>query len=114
MSPLELLAPDTVETTPFSVRLAERRLPGGAAARSDRRAHLRRRATDPEWLRAVRLSGGSGYDVTLVDLSEGGALLEVDTPLKPGDVLTLELSGPEIETAVPIEVGPMSRSTLVG
>ncbi len=114
MSPLELLAPDTVETVPFSVRLAERRLPGGSAARSDRRAHLRRRATDLEWLRAVRLSGGSGYDVTLVDLSEGGALLEVDTPLKPGDVLTLELSGPGIETAVPIEVLRCYISTLHG
>ncbi len=114
MSPLELLAPDTVETTPFSVRLAERRLLGGAAARSDRRAHLRRSATDLEWLRAVRLSGGSGYDVTLVDLSEGGALIEVDSPLRPGVVLTLELSGPGIETAVPIEVLRCYLSTLHG
>ena len=54
MSPLELLAPDTVEAIPFSVRLAERRLAGACARprRADRRAHLRRNATDLEWLRA--------------------------------------------------------------
>jgi PilZ domain len=105
MSPLELLAPETVETIPFSVRLAERRLTEReAAARADRRAHLRRSATDLEWLQAVRLTGGTGYVVRLVDLSEGGALLELDAPLRPGVTLTLELSGPGIDTAVPLEV----------
>ena len=52
----------------------------------------------------MRLTGGAGYDVKLVDLSEGGALIEVDAPLRPGVTLTLELSGPGIETAIPIEV----------
>lgn len=105
MSPLELLAPETVEAIPFSVRLAERRLTEReAAARADRRAHLRRSASDLEWLQAVRLTGGTGYDVKLVDLSEGGALLELDTPLRPGVTLTLEMSGPGIDTVVPLEV----------
>ena len=104
MSPLELLAPETPETLPFSIRLAQRRLRSRTSARSDRRQHLRRSAADLEWLRSVRLTGGTGYDVKLVDLSEGGALIEVDAPLRPGVTLTLELSGPGIETAIPIEV----------
>ena len=105
MSPLELLAPEAAEAIPFSVRLAARRLAARAEIkRSDRRAHERRSAADLEWLQAVRLTGGSGYDVRLVDLSEGGALLEVDAPLRPGVILTLELSGPGLDTAVPIEV----------
>ena len=105
MSPLELLAPEAVEAIPFSVRLAARRLAARAeTTRSDRRAHERRTAADLEWLQAVRLTGGSGYDARLVDLSEGGALLEVDAPLRPGVILTLELSGPGLDTAVPLEV----------
>lgn len=114
MSPLELLAPEDLETVPFSVRLAERRLAGRAISPSDRRAHRRRNAGDLEWLRAVRLLGGSGYDVKLVDLSEGGALLEVDAPLRPGVMLTLELSGPGVEAAVPLEVLRCYISTLRG
>jgi len=113
MSPLELLAPETVAATPFSVRLAERHLAGladrrlserAAAARADRRAHLRRSADDLDWLSAVRLTGGTGYDVRLVDLSEGGALLEVNAPLRPGVTLMLEMTGSGLDTAVPLEV----------
>ena len=105
MSPLELLAPDTSAAIPFSVRLAERRRTSHAVtARADRRAHLRRSAGDLEWLHTVRLIGGTGYDVKLVDLSEGGALIEVNAPLKPGVSLTLELSGPDLDAAVPLEV----------
>ena len=105
MSPLELLAPEAAEAIPFSVRLAARRLAARVeTARSDRRAHERRSAADLEWLQAVRLTGGTGYDVRLVDLSEGGALLEVNAPLRPGVILTLELTGPELDTAVPLEV----------
>jgi hypothetical protein len=114
MSPLELLAPEA-DTVPFSVRLAERRLTGRlAAARSDRRAHLRRSVTDLEWLDSVRLTGGTGYGASLVDLSEAGALLEVDSPLRPGVILTLELSGPGIDTTVPLEVLRCYISTLRG
>ena len=104
MSPLELLAPEAAEAVPFSVRLAERRLRSRAAARADRRAHRRRGASDLDWLQAVRLLGGAGYDVRLVDLSEGGALIEVDAPLRPGVTLTLEMTGPGVVAAVPLEV----------
>jgi Family of unknown function (DUF6982)/PilZ domain len=105
MSPLELLAPDAAEVIPFSVRLAARRLAACAeTTRSDRRAHERRNAADLEWLETARLTGSTVYDVRLVDLSEGGALLEVDAPLRPGVVLTLELTGPGVKTTVPLEV----------
>lgn len=109
MSPAELLLPDTVDEVPFSQRLVQRRLarPIDRAAverPQDRRAHARRAAADLEWLQSVRLSGGTGYAVTLVDLSEGGALVEVDAPLRPGVRLTLELAGGGLDASVPLEV----------
>ena len=119
MSPLDLLVPDApeiAEATPFSARLAQRRLtassihravsinPDTSSRPSDRRAHVRRSAKDLEWLRSVRLIGGTAYAVTLVDLSEGGALIEVDAPLRPGVRLTLEIAGGGLDASVPIEV----------
>ena len=106
MSALELVLPEAPsQSVPFSVRLAERRrdVPVRVPhAQSDRRAHLRRSATDLEWLRSVRIT--QGFDVSLIDLSEGGALIEIDSPLKPGTNLTLELSGAGLDTVVPLEV----------
>jgi hypothetical protein len=105
MSPLDLVIPDAAEPAiPFSVRLAERRRTPSVSARaqSDRRAHSRRSATDLRWLRAVRVV--QGYDIQLVDLSEGGALIEINSPLKPGTRLTLEIDGSGLETSVPLEV----------
>ncbi|HET7220201.1 MAG TPA: PilZ domain-containing protein [Vicinamibacterales bacterium] len=106
MSPAELLLPETAdESVPFSARLAARRaITTGVAARPrDRRAHARRRGEDLEWLRSVKLAGAE-LGATLIDLSEGGALIEVDGPLRPGIKLTLELSGRGLEAAVPLEV----------
>src|SRR5262245_40860761 len=103
MSLLELALPEApTHAIPFSVRLAERRrdLPTRLpAARSDRRAHLRRGVDDLEWLQSVRIA--QGLDVTLVDISEGGALIEVTSPIKPGTNLTLELSGTGLDATVP-------------
>ena len=105
MSPLELLAPETAKAVPYSVRLAERQLTARAeAASANRRAHERRSASNLDWLRTVRLTGGTGYDVSLIDLSEGGALLEVNSPLRPGLILTLEMTGAGVDAAVPLEV----------
>jgi Family of unknown function (DUF6982)/PilZ domain len=53
-------------------------------------------------------------DVRLIDLSEGGALLEVDSPLKPGTVLSLEITGAGLETVVPLEVLRCYISSLRG
>jgi hypothetical protein len=105
MSPLELLAPESTEAVPFSVRLAARRLTSNRIpSRADRRVYRRRAASDLTWLRDVRLVGGAGYSVALVDISEGGALLEVNAPLRPGLGLTLELNGHGVEKSVPLEV----------
>ena len=116
MSTAELLLPDTFEdVAPFSQRLAERRL-GRVIQRHaagerliderprDRRVYTRRAAVDLDWLQSVRLSGGTGYAVTLIDLSEGGALIEVDAPLRPGVHLTLDLAGGGLDATVPLEV----------
>jgi hypothetical protein len=118
MTPLELLLAETTdEAMPFSARLAERmrhansklheavlRAAQSSASRSERRAHVRRHGSELDWLRLVRLTGGTGYDVSLIDLSEGGALLQVDAPLRPGLALTLELSGSGMVANIPLEV----------
>jgi hypothetical protein len=108
MSPLDLVLPDAVDTVPYSVRLAARRALLDRQAQSlkpqERRAHARRTAQELEWLESVRLTGGTGFDVRLIDLSEGGALLEVNAPLRPGVRLKLEISGREIDAAVSLEV----------
>lgn len=108
MSPLDLDQPDALDVVPFSVKLASRRAlierEHGTPKAVERRAYARRRARDLEWLETVRLTGGTGYGTRLIDLSEGGALLEVNAPLRPGIRLTLELSGPNLVTSVPLEV----------
>ena len=106
MSSLELTpGGETEEAIPFSVRLARKRagrLSPPAASRSDRRAYPRLAARDLSWLRTAHLAGGAS--ISLVDLSAGGALLETEVPLKPGSVLTLEISGSSFEASVPFKV----------
>jgi hypothetical protein len=107
MSSLDLVLIDTADAVPFSVRLAQQRAliqPQQTPSPQDRRAYTRRTSKDLEWLESVRLTGGTGYGVRLIDLSEGGALLEVDAPLRPGVKLVLELSGRNIDTRVSLEV----------
>ena len=107
MSLVDVVSPDIAESSPFSVRLARQRAlhqPEQTPNRQERRAHARRTAKDLEWLESVRLTGGTGYGVRLIDLSEGGALLEVDAPLRPGIKLVLELSGRNIDTSVSLAV----------
>lgn len=116
MSSVELVLPEaSSQYIPFSARLAERRRSTPVRVpetRSDRRAHLRRAATDLEWLESVRIT--QGFDVQLIDLSEGGALIEIASPLKPGTNLTLELSGSGLDTVVPLEVLRCYISSLRG
>jgi hypothetical protein len=91
---------EAADETPFSVRLDEVRLVNAR----DRRAHVRRSAAELEWLRLVKLTGGTGFNTTLIDLSESGALIEVDAPLRPGSRLTLEIIGTGRDTTVTLEV----------
>src|SRR4029453_11200425 len=103
MRSVDVLIPDDIEeAVPFSVRLAERRMQQPIVSRSDRRAHARRPVSDLNWLRFARLAKGD--DVQLVDLSEGGALLELESPLKPGTILSLEIAGRDLDLTVPFEV----------
>jgi hypothetical protein len=72
-----------------------------AKARRDRRAYQRLRDGELEWIRSARL-GGKG--VSLVDLSAGGALLDSPVLLRPDSLLTLQLSGRGVETAIDFRV----------
>ena len=108
MSPLDLDLPDAVDAVPYSVRLAARRalleLEKHLPKPEERRAHARRTARELDWLESIRLTGGTGFGARLIDLSEGGALLEVDAPLRPGARLTLEINGRNVVATVPLEV----------
>lgn len=72
-----------------------------AKEQRDRRAYQRLRDGELEWIRSARL-GGKG--VSLVDLSAGGALIDAPVPLRPDSLLTLQLSGRGVDTAVEFRV----------
>src|SRR5687768_4564099 len=104
MSAVDLLLPEPVVALPYSVRLAQRRAIALAPKASDRRAHARRPVHELPWLQRVRLTGSVGVDARLIDLSEGGALLEIDTPLRPGVQMRLELVGEDMDARVPLQI----------
>jgi hypothetical protein len=70
--------------------------------RRDRRLHQRLRDAELQWVRNARLTGGKG--VSLVDLSAGGALIDSPVPLRPSSILTLQIAGGGIDTAVEFRV----------
>jgi hypothetical protein len=72
------------------------------ASPRDRRAYQRLRDSELEWVRTVRLAGGKG--VALVDLSAGGALLDSPQALRPASLLTLQIAGRGVDTAVEFRV----------
>ena len=84
-----------LDYVPYSVRLAAKRAeqlePAAGGNGIDRRVHQRIRAADLKWLRGSRVKNGP--EVTLVDFSVGGVLLDSDVRLKPGAVITLEIVG---------------------
>jgi hypothetical protein len=91
MSLLEVPSLDTVlETTPESIKRAAGK---EAAARRDaeRRAHRRVKGSELRWLRKARLKNGP--EVSLLDLSSGGALIETRVQMRPGSAITLEVAG---------------------
>lgn len=75
----------------------------------DRRAHRRVPGKMLEWLSAARVKYGP--EVTIVDVSPGGALLQSDRPLAPGSRQALEIVGPDKSIVVPFGV---LRSRLTG
>jgi hypothetical protein len=81
--------------------LAERRMPVQSGARgplplaAERRAHVRRRAMDLPRPMVARLKHGPV--LTLVDVSEGGALVETPARLNPGAHVVLEFLAPSAQ-----------------
>lgn len=61
----------------------------------DRRTHARMPVTQLEWVREVRLKYGP--PVSLVDLSEGGALIQSSVQLRPGTTQVLEIVAHRVE-----------------
>ena len=78
-----------VETVPFAVRSAE-----------DRRTAVRRAQQELPWLSGVRVGWGS--DVSLVNISSSGVLMETGSKVVPGSTTELLLSGPETSLVVPV------------
>lgn len=68
----------------------------------ERRQYSRRRHHDLSWIRSARLKAGG--EVSLIDLSAGGALLDATVPLRPGSVMSLEIVGRGLDTIVPVHV----------
>ena len=71
------------------------------ASARDRRSHPRVSPDELSWIREVRLKYGPR--VSLVDLSDGGALVQTDVRLRPGAELVIEIVGAQVH-AVPFRV----------
>ena len=74
---------------------------GVPASVRDRRSHPRVSPDELSWIREVRLKYGPR--VSLVDLSDGGALVQTDVRLRPGAELVIEIVGAQVH-AVPFRV----------
>lgn len=88
---------------PYSVRLTSKY--ASVPSRSlfeERRQYSRRRDRDLEWVRSARLR--SAGEVSLIDLSAGGVLLDANVPLRPGSVTSLEIVGRGLDAVVPVQV----------
>jgi uncharacterized protein DUF6982/PilZ domain-containing protein len=70
--------------------------------RSNRRAHRRLSPQELRRLEAVRVKYGP--EVRVVDVSEGGILIETERALKPHSTIVFELTGAATETLIPARV----------
>jgi hypothetical protein len=99
---------------PIRDRLAERPTPSGSLPgdRSNRRAHVRWTVSELPWLREVRLKYGPA--VSLIDLSPSGIQIEtMSYRLQPGTLVVVEISGKDIDWAIPARVVRCRVSGLV-
>jgi len=69
---------------------------------ADRRNHRRVPGSSLDWLSAARVKYGP--EVSIIDLSRGGVLLQSDRPLNPGSKQALEIVGTEKSIVVPFGV----------
>ena len=100
------------EGIPAVVQVAADRAKAEARKISDeRRAHRRVPGRALDWINVARVKYGP--EVSIVDLSRGGVLLESDRPLKPGSRQALEIAGAEKSIVVPFGVLRSRISALV-
>ena len=69
---------------------------------ADRRSHRRVPGSALDWLNVARIKYGP--EVSIIDLSRGGVLLQSDRPLAPGSKQALEIVGTEKSIVVPFGV----------
>jgi hypothetical protein len=97
MSALELPVADDIRST---------------ASGRERRVHQRLRPHDVQWLRKLRLKNGP--EVSLIDISSGGALVDARVQLKPGSTVTLQMSANSRLIEIPSDVLRCRIATLEG
>jgi hypothetical protein len=83
-----------------------------AASGIERRVHQRLRPDEVQWLRKLRLKNGP--EVSLVDISSGGALVDARAQLKPGASVTLQIAANGRLIEVPSDVLRCGIATLEG
>ena len=97
MSALELPVTEAVQLT---------------ASGLERRVHQRLRPEEVQWLRKLRLKNGP--EVSLIDISSGGALVDARVQLKPGARVTLQLAAAGRLIEIPSDVLRCGIATLEG
>src|SRR6476661_3083849 len=104
MAIIDRAAATLVSASAASAGLRHTRHQTDAALRAarDRRRHPRLMLDELVWLESARLR--QGPPVTIVDLSAGGALLEVAEKLPAGSIQSLEISGPSTQIVVLVDV----------
>jgi hypothetical protein len=91
------------DAMPIAVLEATERARAEAEQKKDnRRSHQRVPGTALDWVQVARVKYGP--EVSIVDLSKGGVLVESDRPLKPGSKQALEIAGPDKTIVVPFGV----------
>jgi hypothetical protein len=71
------------------------------SAGDERRTAERKGRVDVPWLSAIKLSWG--VEVSLVNISSSGVLVETGSKFVPGSVSELHLTGPETNVVVPVK-----------
>jgi Family of unknown function (DUF6982)/PilZ domain len=97
------LTEEEVEGMPVAVKVAaDRAMAEARKVSEERRAHHRVSGDALQSVNVARVK--SAGEVSIVDLSRGGALLESEQPLRPGSRQSLELAGPERSIVVSVGV----------
>jgi hypothetical protein len=98
MPTLDLEAPEALSPSTLISWLGQ--LPEPCA--HERRMHERLSAQELAWLKSARLRFGA--ELTLIDLSAGGALFETRAPLRPGSAAVLTLTGRGVDETASFHV----------